>query len=137
MPRPTKKRPEPAVPRARHTRRVVRHVEPRSVVRFALLFYGCLFIVFLVAAVLLWLVASVTGVIDNIETFIEKLFALEGFHFVATQILRGVVLGGIVLVLLGTGLSLLMTVLYNLISDVVGGIEVDIVDEEPARRTVV
>ena len=135
--RPTK--PKHAAPPSggRRVKRVVRRVDVRSVLRFSLLFYACLFVVFLVAGILLWLVASVTGVIDNIETFIEELFALESFHFVATQILQGVVFGGIVMVLLGTGLSLLMAVLYNLISDVVGGVEVSVVDDEGGRRPVV
>ena len=118
-------------------KRVVRRVDARSVLRFSLLFYACLFVVFLVAGALLWLVASVTGVIENIETFVEELFALESFHVVATQILQGVVFGGIVLILLGTGLSLLMAVLYNLISDVVGGIEVSVNEDESGHRPVV
>lgn len=105
--------------------------------RFSVLFYASLLVVFVVAAVLLWAVASVTGVVDNIETFIKELFALDSFNFVAIDLLLGVVLGGAVLVVLGTGLNLLMAVLYNLVSDVVGGIEITVLEEDQGPRPVV
>lgn len=105
--------------------------------RFSVLFYASLLVVFVVAAVLLWAVASVTGVVDNIETFIKELFALDSFNFVAIDLLLGVVLGGAVLVVLGTGFNLLMAVLYNLVSDVVGGIEITVLEEDQGPRPVV
>ena len=49
-------------------RRVIRRVDPWSVFRFSIVFYLCLLVVVLVAGVVLWLVASATGAIDNIET---------------------------------------------------------------------
>ena len=118
-------------------RQVLRHIDPWSVLRFSALFYLSLLIVFVVAGLLLWIAASVTGVVDNIETFIKELFALEQFQFEALTMLQATVLGGIVLVLIGTGLNLLMAVLYNLISDVVGGVEVTVAEEDPGRRHVV
>jgi hypothetical protein len=41
-----------------------------------------------------------------------------------------------VLVLLGAGANVLLAVLYNLTSDVVGGVEVVVLEEEPARSVV-
>jgi hypothetical protein len=102
-----------------------------------LLFYLSLLVVFLVAGMLLWLVASVTGVVGNIETFVEQLFALDSFHFVGPKLLLGTLLGGGVLTVLGTGLNVLMAVLYNLVADVVGGIEVTVLEEGEAPRPVV
>ena len=116
---------------------MVRRIEPWTVLRFSVLFYASLLVVFVVAAVLLWAVASVTGVVDNIETFIKELFALDSFRFVAIDLLLGTVLGGAVLVVLGTGLNLLMAVLYNLVSDVVGGIEITVLEEDQGPRPVV
>ncbi|MEY2475502.1 MAG: hypothetical protein QOG87_817, partial [Actinomycetota bacterium] len=42
-----------------------------------MLFYASLLVVFLVAGIILWAVASLTGVVDNVETFIKDLFALD------------------------------------------------------------
>jgi hypothetical protein len=118
-------------------RQVLRRIEPWSVLRFSVLFYASLMVVFMVAGLLLWTAAAATGVVDNIETFIKELFALDSFHFRALIILQATVLGGIVLVLVGTGLNVLMAVLYNLISDVVGGVEITVAEEDPGRRPVV
>ena len=114
-------------------RRVVRRVDAGTVLRVSALFYASLLVVWLVAGVVLWLAATVTGVMDNIDTFIAKLFALQSFHFSVTQVLRGSVLGGVVLVALGTGINVVAAVLYNLIADVVGGVEITVLEEEPTR----
>jgi hypothetical protein len=36
---------------------------------------------------------------------------------------------------LGTGANVLMAVMYNLTSDVVGGIEISVLEEDTARRS--
>ncbi len=105
--------------------------------RFSMLFYLSMLLVSLVAGLLLWLAASVTGVIDNLEQFVQELFALESFSVSGGLLLRSCLAGGLVMVLLGTGANVLMTVIYNLTSDVVGGIEVTVLEEEPAHRPVV
>jgi len=119
---------------------VVRKVDTWTVLRFSVLFYLCFLVVLVVAGCLLWAVASSAGIIHNIESFIKDLFALDSFHFNPLNILEGTVLGGLVLVLFGTGLNVLAAVIYNLISDVVGGIEVMVLEEDvtaPPRRPVV
>ena len=105
--------------------------------RFSLLFYACMLVVVMVTGMLLWAAASVTGVIDNMERFIKELFALESFSFNGVLLLESTLLCGLVLVLLGTGANVLMAVLYNLTSDVVGGIEVTVLEEEPPRGPIV
>jgi hypothetical protein len=123
----------PPVARSRRVRRVIRRVDASTVLRVSALFYASLLVVWLVAGVVLWLAATVTGVMDNIDTFIAKLFALQSFHFSVTQVLRGSVVGGVVLVALGTGINVVAAVLYNLIADVVGGVEITVLEEDPTR----
>jgi len=107
------------------------------VLRFSVLFYASFFVVLLVAGLLLWVAASVTGVVGDIENFIKELFALDTFSFKALTMLTASVLAGLVLVLVGTGLNVLMAILYNLIADVIGGVEVTVAEEETGRRPVV
>jgi hypothetical protein len=116
---------------ARRERRVVTKVDSLSVLRFSLLLYMSLYLVVVVAAVVLWTVATVVGAVDNIESFIKGLFALESFHFDPLAMFRGITIGGLLLVMLGTGGNVLVSVLYNLISDVVGGVEVTVAEDEP------
>ena len=89
--------------RARKVRRLVRHVEPWSVLKVALIFYFCLWVILLIAGVMLWSLAVSSGTVDNIETFITELFALESFTFNADQIFRASAIGGLVLVVAGAG----------------------------------
>ncbi len=98
--------------------------------RFSLLFYACMLVVWMVAGFLLWAAASTTGLIDNIERFFKELFALESFAINGGLIFRSTLIGGLVMVLLGTGANVLMSVLYNLTSDVVGGVEVTVLEED-------
>ena len=123
--------------KGRRVRRVIRRIDPWSVVRFSLLFYVCIYAVVLVAGIVLWTIARGAGVVDNVEDFISELFLLEDFRFLPGQILRASALGGLILVILGSGANVLMAVLYNLISDVVGGIEISVLEEERAPTTVV
>jgi len=116
---------------------VIRRFDLWTVLRFSLLFYLSLFLILLVAGIVLWLVASATGVRHNIEKFIGDLIASNDFHFLGTQILRAAAVGGILLVIIGSAANVLMALLYNLISDVVGGIEVSVVEEDRRPPTVV
>ncbi len=119
--------------RARKVRRLVRHVEPWSVLKISLIFYFCLWVIMLIAGVILWNLAVSSGTVDNIEKFITELFALESFTFNADQIFRASAIGGLVLVVAGSGFTVLMAVLFNLISDVTGGMRFTVVEEETAR----
>jgi len=125
------------VAQGRRVRRVIRRVDSWTVLRFSMLFYLSFLLVSLVAGLMLWLAASVTGVIDNLEQFVQELFALESFRISGGLLLRSCLVGGLIMVLLGTGANVLMTVIYNLTSDVVGGIEVTVLEEEPTRGPVV
>ncbi len=119
---------------ARKVRRVIRHIEPWSVLKISLLFYMCLWVIVLLAGVMLWSIAVGSGTVDNTESFIEELFALQQFEFNASQIFRGFAVGGLVLVVAGTFFNVLLCVLFNLISDLTGGIRVTVIEEETARQ---
>jgi len=119
--------------RARRVHRLVRHVEPWSVLKLALVFYFCLWVVMLVAGAILWRVAVSSGVIDNIEGFIESLLVLDNFKFNGDELFRAYAVGGLLMVLVATGFTVLATVLFNLISDLIGGVRVTVIQEETAR----
>jgi hypothetical protein len=96
------------------------------------LFYFALYCVLLVAGVILWAAASATGLRENVESFIADLIASGKFQFVGGELFRAAAIGGVVLVVLGSAANVLLAVLYNLISEVVGGIS--LVVEEIAPR---
>ncbi len=119
--------------RARKVRRLVRHIEPWSVLKVSLLFNFCMWVVAMVAGVLLWNAAETAGTVDDIEQFAREIFALEDFQIEGEAIFNAVALGGLVLAVAATGFAVLVAILLNLISDLTGGIRVTVVEEETAR----
>lgn len=119
--------------RARKVRRLVRHIEPWSVLKVALLFNFCMWVVTMVAGVLLWNAAETAGTISDVEQFAKEIFALEEFTFQGESIFNAVALGGLVVAVAATGFAVLIAILLNLISDLTGGIRVTVVEEETAR----
>jgi hypothetical protein len=114
---------------ARRTRRVVRKIDVWTVLKMSLLFYLCVFLVLMVAGVVLWNVAQAFNVIHSVEKFIRSIFDLQKFTFRPMVVLQSSFVGGLVLVLLGTGTNVLSALLYNLISDVVGGVQFIVLEE--------
>jgi len=121
------------MPQGRRSRLIIRRVDPWTVLKFSVLLYLSMYFVILVAGIVLWGVATATGVRGNIESFVGQLIASDNFKFEAGQILRSSVIGGALLVMVGSAANILMAVLFNLISDVVGGIGIS-VEERPPRR---
>lgn len=120
--------------RARKVDRIVRRIDPWSVLKVSFLLSLSLWIVVMLAGVILWTGAVGSGAIDNVETFITDLFGLESFQFEGGQLFRGLAVGGFIMALVGTGFSVLMAVLLNLISDLTGGIRVSVIELENLRR---
>lgn len=125
-----------SVPRQpRTTRAVVRRIDPWTVLKVSLLFYLAMFVVLMTAGVLLWTAARSAGVVDNVESFMDSI-GFTDFRFLPNRILRASFLGGLVMVVAGTAGNVLMTVLYNLISDVVGGLTLTLTDDDRGRKKI-
>ena len=54
---------------------VIRRVHPLSVLKFSLLFYFCLMLVFLFAVLILYWVLGVIGVLDSLSHLVGELLA--------------------------------------------------------------
>ena len=120
--------------RVRKVRRVLRHIEPWSALKVGLIFYTCVWGLSTIAVRILWNTAEDAGTIQKVESFIEDLFALEVFEFDSEQILRIFFLGGLILVVGGTAITVVLVVLFNLISDLTGGVRFTMIEEETAVR---
>jgi len=178
-------------------RQVVRHIEPWSVLKLSVLFYGALFLIVCVASALLWGAARASGTIDNVESFItsvggfgncepidgaasvtpssappgasagevDQLDAVgatgatpddpgatgaassedengcrEGEHLVGAfrfedaRIFLAAALAGIVLVLAGSAANVVLVLLFNLLSELTGGVRVTVLEEAGSAR---
>ncbi|MDQ3469273.1 MAG: DUF3566 domain-containing protein [Actinomycetota bacterium] len=121
-------------PRVRKVTRVVRHVDPWSVFKIAAVFNVVLYGVALTAGVLLWNVAYATGTIDNLERFFES-FGWDTFEFHGGEIYHSLWVAGLFGVVGLTGAAVLAATLFNLITDLVGGVRFTVLEEEVVERT--
>jgi hypothetical protein len=112
------------------SRRVVRRVDVWSVFKVSFIFYLCVLVVLLVAGIVLWNVAEAFGVVTTVEKLVRSLFALTSFqlHPLVALMWSAAVIGA--LCFIGMLFNILAAVLYNLISDVIGGIQVTVVDDQ-------
>ena len=136
--RPTTVAPVPRLagrrPRVRRVTRVVRHVDPWSVFKVAAAFSIVAYAITLIAGVLLWNVAYATGTIDNIERGMEST-GWEVFELDGGEIFHNAWIGGLFGAVAMTGLAVLVATLFNLITDLVGGIRLTVLEEEVVEKT--
>jgi hypothetical protein len=121
-------------PRVRRVTRVVRHVDPWSTFKLALVFSLVGYLVCLTSGVLLWRVADSTGTLDNVERWFTQ-FGWETFEFDGSEIFHNAWIIGLFAAVGLTGAAVLMATLFNLVSDIVGGIRVTVLEEEVVERT--
>ncbi len=122
-----------ATPRQVYERRYVqtiRSVDLWSVLKVSICFYLCALIVLLVAGMILWWIASAAGVVGSIESFVGQLVGNKDFHFLSWQVLRASTLIGLVIVCIFTVVTVLAAAFYNLFSELLGGVEVTVIEQE-------
>ncbi len=120
--------------KARKVRRIIRHVSPWSVFKVSIFFYLCLWLILMVAGVILWKVGQEAGVLTNVEKFYAKASGEKVFEIDGRRVFRAASAAGAILVFAGTGFTVLLAVLFNLITDLTGGIRVSVLELETTRR---
>jgi hypothetical protein len=129
-------KPGPRGPVSRRIRVAIRTVGPMSVLRFSLIFYFCVMLVVLLGLAILYALLGALGVLDSLAELLEGMgfgAPIAGgertnFEFRALSIFRTLFLIGFLTVVISSALTVFIAVLYNLISDLVGGIEVTLVE---------
>jgi hypothetical protein len=119
----------PPIARTR-LRYTLNKVDLWSVLKLSLCFYLCGLVVTLVAMIALWIIADAFGIVGNIENFIGDLLSSDDFTFLSGEMLRGVALVGLVVVALQIVITVIAGAFYNLFSELFGGLEVTVTEEE-------
>ena len=119
---------------SRKARVVIKKVGPWSVLKFSLLFYLCLMLVVVLAGTMLYLALDALGTIDAAVELAVNLSIVEaGFKVNGNWLFWRAITIGLIGVVLWSLVNVFVTFLYNLISDVVGGIEITL-GEKRSRR---
>ncbi len=112
-------------------RRLVRRVDAWTVFKVSFLFYVLMLGIFLLAGVVAWRVAVPLHFIRDIERAVRTLADARKFVLRPMPVLEYAAAAGGALALLGTVMNTVAAVLYNLISDVIGGVQtIEVVKDE-------
>lgn len=117
----------------RRVRRIIRKFDPWTVLKVSFVFYVVAALALVLGAIIFWRLLNAAGIPELVENTLANF--LSEFLSTATiipsddQLFRAAVFLAIAWAVLATGFTTLLAVMYNLVSDVVGGIEVVVLEE--------
>jgi hypothetical protein len=120
----------------RRARLYLKRVDPWSVMKFSFAVSFVLFIVGVVATAVLYMALDAMGVVGSVNKALSEMVGATGgdtkntFKITAKGIIVGSGLLGLVNVVLFTALATLSAFIYNVCSDLVGGIELTLAEKE-------
>ena len=112
---------------------VIRRLRLGSVLRMAFGFSLCAVIVVVGAGVLIWITISTLGVVENLESLAEDLGWVD-VTFDGPAMLRAALIGGGILVVAASLLSVVLAEVFNLLSTITGGLKAEVGPAPLTRR---
>jgi hypothetical protein len=112
---------------------VIRRLRLGSVLRMAFGFSLCAVIVVVGAGVLIWITISTLGVVENLESLAEDLGWVD-VTFDGPAMLRAALIGGGILVVAASLLSVVFAEVFNLLSTITGGLKAEVGPAPLTRR---
>lgn len=116
----------------RRVRRIVRKIDAWTVFKVSSIVWAVAALAMVLGLVMFWSVLTAAEIPDKItEFFIEITLLDEGSDPFGDNdaFLRLAIFGSIAWAVLGCGITTLLAVMYNLVSDVVGGVEIVVLEE--------
>ena len=114
----------------RRVRRVLRKIDPWTVLKVSIIFNVIIVMAISVGIAIAWSLLRNSGIPDSIVDSVNELAIFEeDISLDGPSYFRVMVFFSIVSTILLTGLATLSAVFYNLISDVVGGVEFVVLEE--------
>ena len=118
---------------ARRARLTIKRIDPWSTLKFSFVYSLAGLVVLLVAVIALYAIVDAMGVIDSIRSFLNDVEGNNGGSNIADWLGFGRVMTialviGCVNVILFTAFATLTAFVYNVCTDLVGGIEVTLAD---------
>lgn len=116
----------------RRVRRIIRKIDPWTTLKVSALVWAVLGLAFVLGAVIFWSVLDRAGIPDQLVDFMVEITLIEDGSdpFANTeQFLRFLIFSSVVGWVTFTGMTVAIAVIYNLVSDVVGGLEIVVLEE--------
>lgn len=116
----------------RRVRRIIRKIDAWTVFKVSSIFWSIAALGLVLGLIMFWSVVQASGIPDRITDFLVTITLVdEGSDPFANDdaFFRLALFGSIAWAILGCGMTTLGAVMYNLISDVVGGVEIVVLEE--------
>lgn len=116
----------------RRVRRIIRKIDPWTALKVSALVWAVLAVALVLGTVLFWSVLDRAGIPDRMTEFMVEITLIEeGSQPFANveQFFRASVFGAVVWWVAMTGATVGGAVVYNLVSDIVGGLEIVVLEE--------
>lgn len=116
----------------RRVRRIIRKIDPWTVLKVSAILNAVASIALVLGVVIFWSVVESAGIPDALTDFLVTITLIEEGSDPfgnSEQFFRFVIFGAVVFWVVATGFMTLMSVMYNLVTDVVGGLEVVVLEE--------
>lgn len=116
----------------RRVRRIIRKIDPWTTLKVSAVVWAVLSLAFVLGAVIFWSVLDRAGIPEQLVDFMVEITLIEEGTdpFANTeQFLRFLIFGSVVGWVMFTGTTVAVAVVYNLVSDVVGGLEIVVLEE--------
>ncbi len=118
---------------ARRVRRLIRHIDPWSMLKLSILFFLSVWLIVMIAAVIVWTVAQGSGTVEKVETFVQSNLGVTDWKLDGEFLFRQFGLVGLILTLGASLAATIGSVVFNLISDIIGGVWITVIEEETVR----
>lgn len=116
----------------RRVRRIIRKIDPWTSLKVSAIVWAVLAVALVLGTVIFWSVLDRAGIPDGITDFMVEITLIEeGSQPFANveQFFRALVFGSVVWWVAMTGATVAGAVVYNLVSDIVGGLEIVVLEE--------
>jgi hypothetical protein len=114
----------------RRVKRTIKHVDPISVLKMSLFYYAFFLVAWLILVAIIYSFVSSTGFFTAVEDFSKSMALSNNLDLTLGFFEKWAFLLGFVLYIIGCLGNLVLAFLYNVTSDVVGGVEVTFVERE-------
>lgn len=120
-------------PATRRVKRVLRHIDPISVLKLSLIYYACFLVLWLVFVAVVYQILEGAGLFDAVTGFAQGAAFLkkgEGLPISLWLVERWALLLGLALGVFASLVNLFLAFLYNLASDLVGGLKLSFIERD-------
>jgi hypothetical protein len=114
----------------RRVRRRINHVDPFSVLKISGFFYAIFLLVWLLVVAILYTMIDAAGFFDAAEDLGQGLVLWDEVNITLGLVEKWAFFIGLLMAVVGTLFNTLLALLYNLASDLLGGLELTFVERE-------